>query len=342
MRILLTGHKGYIGTVMAPMLIAEGHQLTGLDSDLYRGCTFGELPPLDIEEINKDIRDVQVEDIAGHDAVIHLAGLSNDPLGNLDPALTEEINYKATVRLAKLARQAGVGRFIFSSTCSVYGAAGEDWIDETAKPAPITPYGQSKAQAEVALADLANDDFSPIFLRSATAFGVSPRLRFDLVLNNLVAWAVTSGEIYLKSDGRSWRPLVHIEDIGRAFIAALGASRQLVHNQAFNVGRSSDNYRVTELAEIVAATVPGSQVQYAEGAGPDKRSYRVDCSKLGETLPDFQPQWDARKGAQQLYQAIKGTQLQPEDFEGPQYSRIAHIKDLLQRQELDATLRWQS
>jgi nucleoside-diphosphate-sugar epimerase len=339
MKILLTGHKGYIGTVMVPMLVAKGYEVIGLDSDLYERSTFGEGLP-EIPEIKKDIRDVEPSDLIGFDAVLHLAGLSNDPLGNLNADLTYEINHLASVHLAKLAKEAGVERFIFSSSCSNYGAGGEDWLTEESPFNPITPYGISKVRVEQDVAQLADDNFSPTFLRNATAYGVSPRLRFDLVLNNLVAWAFTTGRIYIKSDGTPWRPIVHIEDISRAFIAVLEASRELVHNEAFNVGRNQDNYKIRDIAEIVKETVPGCEIEYAEDGGPDKRCYRVDCDRIARTLPEFQPQWNARKGAQELYDAYQKVGLTLEEFEGTKYQRIAHIRYLLSDGLLDNTLRW--
>jgi len=339
MRILLTGHNGYIGTAMAPMLQADGHEVVGLDSDLFTRCTFGDTVPL-IPSRKKDIREVELADLKNFDAVIHLAGLSNDPLGDLNPALTHEINHLASVRLARLAKDAGISRFLFSSSCSVYGAAGDEMVDETAEFSPVTPYGCSKVQVEQEVAKLADASFSPTFLRNATAYGVSPRLRFDLVLNNLVAWAFTTGKVHLKSDGTPWRPIVHIEDISRAFIAALRAPRELVHNQAFNVGITEENYRVRELAEIVKETAPGCQIEFAKDAGPDKRCYRVDFGKLARTLPAFKPRWNARRGARQLYQSYQKAGLRLEDFEGPRYKRIDHIKMLLRTRRLDTTLRW--
>ncbi len=281
MKVMVTGHKGYIGTVLVPMLLAEGHDVVGYDSDLYEQCTFGD-GIVDVPEIRKDVREVEPGDLDGIDAVMHLAGLSNDPLGDLNPTLTFEINHKASVRLAVLAKQAGVRRFIFSSSCSNYGAAGDDLINEEAAANPVTPYGESKVLVERDLSEMANDDFTPVFLRNATAYGVSPRLRFDLVLNNLVAWAFTTGKVYLKSDGTPWRPIVHIEDISRAFIAVLHAPVESVHKQAFNVGRSGENFRIRELAEIVKNTVPNCEVTFAEGAGPDKRNYRSTARRFFE------------------------------------------------------------
>src|SRR4051794_37469202 len=282
MRVLVTGNLGYIGCILTPLLVDRGYDVAGLDSDLFGNCTFHGIVPR-VPTLLKDIRDVEVGDLHGFDAVIHLAGLSNDPLGDLNPELTMEVNHLASVRLAKLAREAGVQRFLFSSSCSTYGAAGDDLIDESAAFNPVTPYGRSKVLAEQGIAPLANDVFTPVFLRNATAYGLSPRLRFDLVLNNLVAWAYSTGRIFLKSDGTPWRPIVHIEDISRAFIAALDAPPDLVHNRAFNV--AVENFRISELAEIVGEVVPGCRIDYADGAGPDKRCYRVDGGLLSRTLP---------------------------------------------------------
>jgi nucleoside-diphosphate-sugar epimerase len=339
--VLVTGHKGYIGTVMVPVLQAGGFEVAGFDSDLFEQCTFGD--GFDhIAETRKDVRDIELADLEGFGAVVHLAGLSNDPLGDLNPHLTYEINHKASVRLASLAKQAGVSRFVFASSCSNYGAGGESLLNEESAFNPVTPYGISKVLVERDVAALADADFSPTFLRNATAFGVSPRLRFDLVLNNLVAWAVTTGRVYIKGDGSAWRPLVHIEDISRAFVAVLKAPRELVHNQAYNVGRTEDNYRVSELAEIVKETVPTCHIEYAEGGGPDKRCYRVDCAKFAATFPDCQLQWDARRGAQELYSAYSQHTFGVDDFEGVRYKRIDHIKFLMSSGRLDDKLRRQS
>lgn len=341
MRVLLTGHKGYIGSVMAPMLVAAGHDVAGMDSDLYRGSTFGSHLPV-IPEIIKDIRDATIDDVLGFDAVIHLAGLSNDPLGDLNPDLTYDINYHATARLAGLAKEAGVGRFIFSSSCSNYGAAGENMVTEESELNPVTPYGRSKVLSEEALHKLASPDFSPTYLRCATAFGVSPRLRFDLVLNNLCAWAYTTKRVFIKSDGTPWRPIVHIEDISRAFLAVLQAPREVVHDQVFNVGRTEDNYRVREIADIVRETIPGCEIEYDPKGGPDARCYRVDFSKIARALPAFQPEWNARRGAQELSAAFARVGLDAGDFEGERYKRIAHIKHLIAGGQLDTALRWVS
>ncbi len=325
---------------MTPMLLAAGHEVVGIDTDLYQRCTFGDGFPT-IPTIQKDIRDVVAADINGFEAILHLAGLSNDPLGDLNPSLTFDINYKASVRLAELAKQVGVERFIFSSSCSNYGAAGDAPVNETSEFNPVTPYGSSKAMTEMDVTKMADDSFSPTFLRSATAYGVSPRLRFDLVLNNLVAWAITTGKVHIKSDGTPWRPIVHIEDISRAFLAVLHAPRALIHNESFNVGRTQENYRISEIADIVKATVPGCEIEYAEDAGPDLRCYRVDCEKIAKTLPEFQPQWTAKKGAEELYNTYKKVGLTLDEFEGERYKRIAHIKYLISDGLLDQNLRWQ-
>lgn len=341
MKVLVTGHRGYIGAVLIQMFQAEGLEVVGLDSNLFSGCTFGE-NEVTIPEVQKDIRDIELSDLEGFDAIVHLAGLSNDPLGNLDPNLTYEINHVASVRMAKLAKQAGVSRFLFSSSCSNYGAGGDDLLDETSSFNPVTPYGKSKVLVEQDVSKLADSNFSPTFLRNSTVYGVSPLLRFDLVLNNLVAWALTSGQVYLKSDGTPWRPIVHVEDVSRAFLAILRAPRELVHNEAFNVGQSQENYRIRELAEIVKQTVPGCEIEYAENVGPDKRCYRVTCNKIAETLPEFKPQWNARDGAKQLLEAYRKVGLLLEDFEGIRYKRIDHIKALLESGKLNSKLRWNS
>lgn len=341
MRVLITGHNGYIGSVLAPMVRAAGHDVVGLDTFLFEGGTFGNYGP-QIETMRLDLRDVQASDLEGFDAVMHLAALSNDPVGDLNPQVTYDINHIASVRLAALAKEAGVRRLIFASSCSLYGVAGDAMLDESAGMNPITAYGTSKVLFERDVAKLADDEFSPTFLRNATAYGVSPRLRADVVVNNLVGIAFTTGEVLIQSDGTPWRPLVHIEDISRAFIAVLHAPRELIHNQAFNVGRSEENYRVRELGAMVEEVVPGSKVRYAEGGGPDPRCYRVDCGKLQRTLPEFRPQWTVRKGMEQLRDAFARNGLTREELMGDKYFRIKRLKALQAGGLLDESLRWTS
>jgi len=321
---------------MVPLLQGMGHEIVGLDSDLYRDCTYYPAIP-DIPVMLKDVRDVERKDLKGFDAVIHLAALSNDPLGSYKPGITEEINHVASTRLASLAKEAGVSRLIFSSTCSVYGASNDSLLTETSELRPVTPYARSKLLAERDITKLADGSFTPVFMRSATAYGVSPRLRFDLVLNNLVAWAFTTGKVLLKSDGTSWRPVVHIRDISRAFATVLDADRDQVHAEFFNVG--GENYQIRDLAQIAMQTVPDSTVEFAPDASPDKRCYRVRCEKLPERLPGYRPEWTAKSGARELYEAYQKHGLTLNEFEGPKYKRIDHLKLLLENGMIDSTYR---
>jgi nucleoside-diphosphate-sugar epimerase len=339
MKVLVAGDRGYIGTVLVPFLRAAGHQVDGLDLGLYEGCDFG-LGPGDVgSRPARDIRDADAGELAGYDAVVCLAALSNDPLGDLNPAATYSVNLEGTLRLARAARQAAAARFLFASSCSLYGAAGSAAVAEDADLFPVTPYGAAKVAAEHELSLLAGDAFSPTYLRVATAYGVSPRLRLDIVVNNLTAVAVTAGQVRLESDGSSWRPLVHVEDICRTFLAVLEAPRELVHDQAFNVGRAQDNVQIRDLAELVRGAVPGSTVSFADGAEPDLRNYRVDFSKLDSTFPDLNLRWHVRGGIGELARAYTEQGMTYDDFHSSRFVRVRRIRDLLSAGLLDDLLR---
>lgn len=341
MRVLVTGHHGYIGSVLAPFLADAGHDVVGLDAELYRGCDFG----ADINAVPSrvaDVRDVTPMDLAGFDAIVHLAALSNDPVGDLDPSLTESINRDATLRIARAAREAGVRRFVFASSCSMYGASGTDnALGEEAPLRPQTPYAESKVRSEEGLFALTGPDFAPVSMRNATVFGASPRLRLDIVLNNLCAWAHTTGRIRLLSDGMAWRPLVHVQDVARAALTLLEAPEEQVGGEAFNVGTEEQNYLVRELAEVVSS-VTGCTIELAQGSEADQRSYRVDFSKLMRTFPDLALQWDAERGARELIDAYRRVDLTWDDFEGDRYVRLRRLRSLLDHGELDPDLRRQS
>ena len=342
MHVLVTGHNGYIGSAMVPILQEAGHEVMGLDTYFFADCTFGE-SDVNVPSLRKDVRDVILSDLEGFDAVVHLAALCNDPLGDMRPDWTYDINYAASVRLAKLAKRAGVSRFLYASSCSLYGASSQaEILTEDAPMRPLTPYAVSKVRTEEDIAKLADAHFSPVFMRNATAYGVSPRLRIDVVLNNLVSWAHTTGKVRILSDGTPWRPIVHIEDISNAFAAALVSSREAIHNQAFNVGVNGENYQVRDLAEIVRETIPGCEVEYANQGGPDTRNYRVNFSKVSKALPEFQPKWDARRGAKQLYFSFRHVGIKQEESQGRKYTRLMQLQYLLDGGYLDSTLRWKS
>ena len=342
MKVLLTGHHGYIGSVMARHLVELGHEVTGLDSFLYRDCTF-EGPEAEIPAVWKDIRDVERRDLAGFDAIVHLAALCNDPLGDLNEAWTYQINHEASVRLARLAKEAGARRFLYASSCSMYGAAsGDDLLDEHAELKPLTAYAISKVRTEEDLHALAAPDFSPVYMRNATAYGASPRLRADVVLNNLVCWAYTTGKVRIMSDGTPWRPIVHIEDIAQAFGLVLASPVESTHDQAYNIGANGQNYQVKELADVVRAVVPRCEIEYSGQAAPDPRNYRVDFSKFATAFPAFRPRWDAKSGASQLYEACRRVGLTLDEFNGQKYIRLNRLRRLIENRQVDESLRWRA
>ncbi len=339
MRVLLTGNRGYIGVEMVPALRAAGHDVVGLDIGLFEGCDFVSAPD-EIETMPVDLRDVTPEHLEGFDAIAHFGALSNDPLGDINSDLTYEINLHASVRLAKAAKAAGVERFVFASSCSLYGAGGDDYLDETAAFFPQTPYGESKVRVEQEVSKLADDDFSPCYLRNATAYGVSRRLRADIVVNSLVGHAVTTGKVLMMSDGSPWRPLVHIGDIIGATIACLSAPRDAMHNEAFNVGRNGENYQIRTVAEMVRDTVPNCELSFADGASSDTRDYKVDFTKIESKLPGFESQWNLQQGIDQLYQAYVAAGLSEADWEkGSKYYRLPTVLGRVGRGELDENLR---
>jgi nucleoside-diphosphate-sugar epimerase len=341
MRILITGHKGYIGSAMTPYLRAEGHEVVGLDTEFFGDCVFGRDDDT-TPSIRKDVRDVTADDLRGFDAVVHLAALANDPLGDLNPQWTFDINHQASVELARTAKAAGVARFVFSSSCSMYGDGWKDeLLTEEAPMRPLTPYAVSKALAEEDIARLADDAFTPVYMRNGSAYGISSHLRADLVLNNLMGWAFTTGKIRILSDGSPWRPIVHVEDIAMAFAQALVAPRAAVHNQAFNVGGDGENYQVRDLATIVNELLPEATVEYV-GKNPDPRNYRVSFDKILATLPGFKPKWTARLGARQLRNGYRAAGLTSETFQGPSYTRLLQLKALIAGDRLDPSLRWRA
>jgi nucleoside-diphosphate-sugar epimerase len=339
MRILLTGHLGYIGSVMAPALVEAGHEVVGLDTAYFADCT---LVPDEVEvpSIRKDLRDLDVVDLAGFDAVVHLAALSNDPIGNLNDNWTEEINYDSSVTLAQLAKAAGVERLLFSSSCIMYGMSEAAVVDETAPLDPKTAYARSKVRAELAISALADDSFSPVFLRNGTVYGVSPRMRFDTVFNDLLGRAVTTRRVVVYGDGKPWRPVVHVKDLVQAFRVALEAPRDKVHNQAFNNGADHLNHQIGELARIAVEAVPGCELQVLGAPGADQRTYKADFSKWARTFPDYEFEWTPEKGAAELRDTFEAIGLTLERFEDRRFTRLKWLSHLLESGAVDGELRW--
>jgi nucleoside-diphosphate-sugar epimerase len=339
MRVLVTGSGGYIGSVLAPFLMESGHDVLGVDTGFYRGCDFGASVG-DVPTIDRDVRKMTLEDFEGFDAVVHLAALSNDPLGDLAPSLTSEINAEATVAVARLAREAGVRRFVFASSCSMYGASGsDDPLDESAPLRPLTPYAESKVRSEEGLFDLAGADFAPVSMRNATVYGVSPRLRLDIVLNNLAGWSHTTGSIRLLSDGTAWRPMVHVRDVAAATLGLLEAPEDAVRGEAFNIGSAEQNYRIRDLAEVLSE-VSGCEVEIAPGSEADKRSYRVSFERFASAFPAATPEWNARRGAEELVDAYRANHLTKEEFDGDRYVRLRRLRHLMEAGALDDDLYW--
>jgi nucleoside-diphosphate-sugar epimerase len=342
MRVLITGHNGYIGSVMVSIFQKAGVEVVGLDTFYFADGTL-EPDIVRVPTIRKDIRDISPDDLTGFDAICHLAALCNDPIGDLNAHWTYDINHLASVQLATLAKQAGISRFLYSSSCSMYGSASpDDVLTETAPLNPLTPYAISKVRTEEDLHKLADSNFSPVYMRNATVYGASPRLRADVVLNNLTCWAYTTGKIRIMSDGTPWRPIVHVQDVASAFLAFLTAPIDKIHDQAFNIGVNGENYQVRDLAEIVRMTVPGCEVEYAGQGGSDPRNYRVDFTKVAEAIDTFKPAWNAQLGAQELYEAFQRARLTQEDFQGRKYIRLNQLKYLIETDCLDDTLRWKT
>lgn len=341
MNLLITGNLGYIGPVLTRLAREHGHSVVGLDVGYFKDCLAGEPEVTPERQIWRDIRDVGQEDLEDVQAIIHLAGLSNDPMGDLNPALTFDINLDSTARLGELAKRSGVERFVFASSCSIYGAAGDSAapLDECAPVNPVSAYAVSKVGSEARLGALADANFSPVFMRNATAYGQSPRMRFDLVLNNLAGWAYTAGVVKVMSDGTPWRPLVHIEDIGRAALAAATAPREVVHNQAFNIGRSDANYRVREIAEAIHGAFPNARLEITGEAGGDPRSYRVDFGKALNGLPGFTPQWTLAMGVDEIARYLRNGGLGDAAFDSRLFIRLKQLKYGMETGWLDSALR---
>jgi len=339
MRVLLTGSEGYIGTVLGPYLMARGHEVIGIDSGFHRVGWLYNGVSRSPSWLQRDVRTIAPDDVTGFDAVVHLGELSNDPLGQLDPTMTYRINHEGSVRLAGLARAAGVARFVYMSSCSVYGAAGDGYATEGSPTDPLTAYAKSKVLVERDVSLLANDDFSPTFLRNATAYGASPRMRFDLVVNDLAGHAWTERVVRMTSDGRPWRPFVHVLDISQAIACVLDAPREVIHNEIFNVGENAQNHQVRQVAEIVAEVFPGCTTVFGDSRG-DQRNYRASFDKIHDRLPAFKARWDVRSGAQQLLEVFQAIDMTPELFEFRGYTRIKQIEYLLRTSQLDREFFW--
>jgi nucleoside-diphosphate-sugar epimerase len=339
MKVLVTGTEGYIGALLAPLLMRHGHEVLGVDTGFYKVGWLYHGTDLSAKTLNKDIRHISAEDLVGIDAVVHMAELSNDPAGQLAPHITYEINHKGSVRLAELAKAAGINRFIYTSSCSVYGIASEAVVSETSPVNPQTAYAKCKTLVEQDVSPLASDEFSPTFLRNATAYGASPRMRFDIVLNNLSGLAWTTQEIKMTSDGTPWRPLVHVLDICQAILCCLEAPREVIHNQVFNVGDSASNYQVKEIAQFVAAAFQGCQLSFGK-SDADNRSYRVSFDKINSQLPGFKCQWNAARGAEQLYTLFSQIDLEKETFFSRGFTRLKQLEYLLRTQQIDENFYW--
>jgi nucleoside-diphosphate-sugar epimerase len=338
-RLLITGHNGYIGSVMVPVFAQAGYEVVGLDTGYFRECTL--VPDkVSVPSICKDIRSLDPADLHGFYAVIHLAALSNDPIGNLNGGWTRQINYEASVRLAECAKAAGVERFLFSSSCIMYGMSEASVVNEDSPLDPRTEYARSKVLGEQAISALASAGFSPTFLRNGTIYGLSPRMRFDTVLNDLVAAAVTTRKVVVHSDGKPWRPVVHVEDVARAFMTVLEAPVEKIHNQAFNTGANELNHQILELAEIVAQTVPGCELELRAQSGADQRTYKADFAKFARTFPDFKFRWMAEKGSEELYRAFDAIELTYENFTDKRFTRLKWLRHLMDTGRLDGSLRW--
>ncbi len=344
MNVLVTGNNGYIGSMLTDFLLKRGYSVRGLDTNYFRGCEFDRTTAIELEQINKDIREVSRDDLEGIDAIIHLAAISNDPVGALKPEITHQINYEATVRLAKLSKKLGIQRFIYASSCSMYGIVrGDRVVDENSPLAPVTEYAKSKVKSEKALLRMADKHFSPVFLRAGTVYGIAPMLRCDLVVNNLVGWAHTTHKIRIMSDGTPWRPTIHVEDVCRAYLACLEAPLELIHAEAFNVGRNEENHQIRDIADKVKSVVPDCEVEYTYEHGPDTRSYKVNFDKISTVLRNFfHPCWNVEMGIRQIYEAYKAHGLTYEEFTGNKYIRLNQIKKLLHENKLDDDLFWRS